>query len=411
MQKFTLLLCGVVTALNIQAADTLVPFGNGTWVHDYTMDTKGAVSNTQAGRFANFLKAYNEGATAGHQITEIFASVGALEIHPPPAGEAFVPNSFYIDYYPQRILHVSLNNWRSWEEQLDSGLYSVHAYSHLTSTGKKSGKHVLNLVQINGAAGTKTIHGLQFLNGLSQADAAHFADFVAGELCSDDTIDGVQFDIEPFSFVGSGSITSGPGQKYFFAEIAKDFAGQFQDPKNDPLNCVDGAHKQGRIFSVFTSASAIQEDPDDIAKVFTQYGNGYVIDSVYDLSGQPAGTPNPPNAYQTQAQQETSQMMSICDRYKIPYQFGIPASASAHEFEKMGTTSTGYNQLDYVQAAINVINASGARQDPLFKGIDLWGWNTHLVVDNPAGGVAPVYPSNPAEDQNKAVLKYLQTNL
>ena len=121
---------------------------------------------------------------------------------------------------------------------------------------------------------------LTVFNTLTAAQAGIYADNVAQLYCADDTVAGVSFDLEPFD------ITQ-PGQAAFYAQIAKDFAGQHNGPgQPDPYHCVDAAHPQGRTFSVFANAGNLNAT---VGQIFNQYGNGIFIDSLYDLGPNAGG--------------------------------------------------------------------------------------------------------------------------
>ena len=65
----------------------------------------------------------------------------------------------------------------------------------------------------------------------------------------------------------------------------------------------------------------------------------------------------------------------------VPYQFAIPAAASAHEFEtKAGQVAADLgNQIQYVRAVMELIKPEALKiQDPNFKGIGIWSWNQKM---------------------------------
>jgi hypothetical protein len=62
--------------------------------------------------------------------------------------------------------------------------------------------------------------------------------------------------------------------------------------------------------------------------VLNTYGNGYFMDSLYDLSSAPAGTLNGITAYRAAVDQEASNTKTWANRLYIKYGYGIPASNS-----------------------------------------------------------------------------------
>lgn len=343
---------------------------NSAWVYDSTYSSTGQKTGTQPGLFASAINAYNNQAQPGHKLTALFSYGGDLEMYCNGSGGSSSTTpctaSTMLAYYTPQ---------------------STTAYY----TAAQSTANPLKMYPIvDGVIGGPY---LTTFNSLSQAEAEIFADSVAQLYCADDNVHGVQFDLEPFD------ITQ-PGQAYFFAQIAKDFAGQHNGPgQSDPYHCIDTAHPKGRTFSVFTFAAHVNAT---VGSIFTKYGNGWVIDSLYDLGPNPGGVVNSVTNYTTYVKAEIAKMMANAKAYNVPYQLSIPAAASVHEFESVNGQSTGYQQISYVQAAISAINASGARSDPLFRGIDLWAWDQQMWWSGKQ--FTPASPSS-------AVLQYLGTTL
>ncbi len=303
---------------------------------------------------------------------------------------------------------------------------------------------------------------LDGLNVMSQADAGQLADFIAKNICADDRADGVQFDLEPFDFGNTTgrlnntnmssiiskytSQLSASGQQYFYTQIAKDFAGYHGNPDDpaginntlvkgeytDPLHCVDRAHPNGRFFSVFTFSGHVTPA---VVTVFTHHNNGLIVDSLYDLTTslpvpEPGGSPTCPTVpvtvnvpghgsqtyppFQLLVRAEIAKMKSL----GVPYQFGIPVGASAHEFEtsvaynssgaKTTTTATfgasgscaaepvvNQNQGGYVSVALNELKNGGVLDDPNYRGIAAYGWSQQSWWTDVSDPAAPYYELQP----------------
>lgn len=404
--------CVSAAAMNLSAVafSSIVPFGNGAWTYDTTYTTLATKGPNHAGLFASAIKQYNESATPGHTIDQIFSYGGDIEMYCAGSGgsdpsEPCLPNQFLVIFYPTSQVNARHNDWDVYLNQLgDSGYASLEQYKQIN----KRAKHV---VVIDGRVDNPSeADYLNHLNTLSPENAAHFADKVAKTLCASDDVDGVQFDIEPFSFSGKGGANQGPGQRYFYTEIAKDFAGYYgnaNDPagvnpslSSDPLHCVDQQHPNGRFFSVFTFTQAVTPE---VASTLTHHGNGMIVDSLYDLGNKPGGEINSPATFKALVTAEVSRMKTIADTYQLPYQFAIPAAASAHEFESVDGESTGYAQLTYVESAIDVIQPDQLTlTDPNFKGVDVWSWNQQMLWHD-----RQFKPSQPSA----AVLNYLNDRL
>ena len=80
----------------------------------------------------------------------------------------------------------------------------------------------------------------------------------------------------------------------------------------------------------------------------------------------------------------------------VPYQFAIPAAASAHEFEtRAGKDAAGAgNQIEYVKSVIELIKEN-VLNDPNFKGIGVWSYNQKMYW--PKGG-DEYTPASPSEE-------------
>jgi hypothetical protein len=152
-----------------------------------------------------------------------------------------------------------------------------------------------------------------------------------------------------------------------------------------------------------------------VRDILTAYGNGYLLDSLYDLSSAPAGTLNGIDSYTDAVQREAGNAKLWANRLHIRYGYGIPASASAHEFTTCAadadaidscipdsTGASGYPMISYTTAAVDAIRATNAQQDPRYIGTAIWDFGDHVSWNGLNFG--PV----PATDD---VLSYLATNL
>lgn len=272
------------------------------------------------------------------------------------------------------------------EEDHHIGLQSLEGYLGIPKVAQ-------NILIIDGRldlpTGTEDEY-LDYINALPEDEAIYFANKVSTAICSNNNVDGVQFDIEPFSFTGEGGKVPGPGQKYFYNQIAKNFA-------STEFGCVNTDHPNGRIFSIFTFAKAITFD---VKTMLTQYGNGYVMDSLYDLGPLPGGQLNSIEDFKKYATQEIQDMKAL----GVPYQFAIPAAASAHEFETR-VTKDGTNmkaagpgkQIEYVKTVIELIKEN-VLNDPNFKGIGVWSYNQKMYWPKDVDIYTPASPSEESMD-------------
>ncbi len=408
----TFISLSVLTAITY-GADTIVPFGNSIWVHGYTYDNKNTMTFSKSAYYLSDLAKYNRGAGKGHEISELSVYGPTIEISKPKSGP-HLPNSYRFTYYPSRLMSGVTNNWDTWLGQVDSGYRDVHDYARLTVDGTAKGKHVLNILDISGVVGYAGSHGTFYLNSLDKPDATNLADFVASQVCADDALTGVVFDIEPFTFSNDRGYLHGYGQKYFYTQIAKDFAGHYRDGKSDPLHCVNGAHKQGRIFGIYTMGDEVSGDIDAISDVLTQYGNGYFVYGLYDLNeNQTPGVIDPPSQHAQEVAAEIAKDQKLADDHNIPFQFSIAAASSSTQFESFGDQSSGYKMIQYAQADLSAINNSSVRKDPLFKGVSIYATSEQLWAPDHSspGKLIALKPSSIFEKSQTDVVSYLQQNL
>lgn len=362
----------------------VLPITDGAWAYD------GAASGT----WSPVVTSYNNFATAGHKLTQLFSYATDMEMYCPSNNPAQCTPADLQSYYTAT----------------SSGFASTLAYfSDLTLAPSIASGSTAEKISLSPIIDGRTDAGgyLIGFNQLSQSLAQTYADQVAAQVCADPRVDGIQFDLEPFD------VTSKNGQYYFYMQIAKDFAGEHTgSTATDPYACVSAAHPQGRYFSVFTFAAAIQTGTASAANVvaFTSaYHNAYVIDSLYDLGTNPAGSLNDLPTYQTLATQQADNMKTWAHAQSIPYAFGIPGAASAHEYTTCTGTcvagangTTGNPMLSYAKEAVAAINGSGATSDGFFLGTDIWDLGGSTTTGGATLSPDPV---------NADVLNYLATNL
>lgn len=394
---------------NSQNSKDIIPFGYGTWVYDQEYDgniSEGSISlkngkiNVKPGLFKDVITEWNQKAT-GFPYTQIFSYGGDIEMYCRGSGQSLptdpctIVNGYKHPDGKPDLKDAFLVTFPGNEKDQHIGLKSLEGYLGIPKIAQ-------NIIIIDGRldlpTGTEDEY-LDYINALPEDEAIYFANKVSTAICSNNNVAGVQFDIEPFSFTGEGGKVPGPGQKFFYNQIAKNFAGWHKHSEDtqginptlsdDDLHCVNADHPNGRIFSIFTFAKAITPD---VKTMLTQYGNGYVMDSLYDLGPKPGAELNSVEDFKTYALQEIQNMKAL----GVPYQFAIPAAASAHEFEtRAGKDAAGAgNQIEYVKAATELIK-DNVLNDPNFKGIGVWSYNQKMYW--PKGG-DEYTPASPSEE-------------
>lgn len=359
--RFRAAVATVILALTAVApltalADSFPPRGNAAWIYDPQHKPRSG-ARVEAGYFARALSQYNGTAGWAHRITELYVYAGDMEMYcPQKQPRRCRKKDFHVYYAPGKQSPQPARN------------RSVAAYqSRRKHSPGLAGTYIVPVID-----GTISGHGqLSGFNRLSRRQAESYADVVAKTVCADPAAAGIQFDLEPFN------VSTRNGQYYFYRRIAHDFS-------SEAVGCVDSIHPRGRFFSIFASARHIRPGTTSASHVKSIMGvadNGYLIDSLYDLSGSPAGSRTPVDRYRRFVGTETLHMRRWADRLGIPYQFGVPAAASAHEYAACKGAGCRYapassaTQLSYVKAAINAVDKAGARNDERFLGIAVWAWS------------------------------------
>ena len=422
-----LIWCLFFTGIN-SIAD-IIPYGNGAWVYDTSYHSDGAKGPVIPGLFISDINTYNTrfAKSEGNRINQLFVYGGDIENE--ADAKTLKYNKFSsIYYYP--VQNVGKNKtWTESEKLLlqkgASGFRSTQAYTPGKQFfyGKNATPLVIDHTGIEGVYyKILVIDGrvdkggyLQGLNIMTESESRGLAQKVARIICADNSIDGVQFDIEPFSFTEEKGGKKGTGQKFFYQELSKCFAGWYTkdykkihginkfgkkyDSSADLIGAVNRKHPFGRFFSVFTFADSVT---DEVIDVYKKFGNFYIIDSLYDLEDVPgAKSPTTPKNFKKLVQNEIAKMKEK----KIPYQFAVPAAASCHEFESCNGVKNKFinSQLDYIKIAMQEINPGRLKkEDTNFKGIAIWSWNSAMWWNG-----NKLEPSKP----DKNVLKFLGRNL
>jgi len=363
----------MATPLSQASTASFPPKANAAWIYDPPADN-GSRGKVKPGHFTDVLTHYNDDASSGARISEFYIYAGDMEMYcPEHRAKQCQPDDFHV-YYSNAAQHGNAIGGRDDHH----GNTSVQAYARwLSAHPLPDGEPALIVPIIDGVVSG---HGaLRGFNDLSRKQAEAFADKVTEQVCADDSVDGIQFDLEPFNVVRQA------GQYYFYKRIAQNFASRSK-------RCVDSSHPQGRFFSIFTVANRIRPgtpSADNVQKIMQVANNGYLIDALYDLKGTLPGHQTSAKDYQKLVQRETSNMRNWAAQIGIKFQFGVPAAASAHEFGEcrgapcQASQKTVHGnavsiQLAYVKSAVAAIRSSGAMQDPHYLGVALWAWSPGL---------------------------------
>lgn len=338
------------------AAGSFPPHGNGTWVYDARfLDGPSGQPYNVAGLWAETLRSWNAAAQDGHGLDQVFSYGGDLEMEC-LGFEDCTPQKMHVYYYPPSSGHPR----RSLEQVGASGFHATQAYASV-------GQDVLVIPVFDGRFDGNGY--LRQFHTLDETQARAYADIFARTICADPAVAGVQLDLEPFDL-------GVPAQAWFYDQVARNLAGANEDLESI-FGCVNDRFPQGRFFSVFTFA---REITPELGEMFTRYGNGYVVLSLYDLGPGGAGVASRPEEYGRLVADELAATIRNSDRANdVPFQLAIPAAASTKEFESYNGAVSGYAQSEYVAAALDAIDASGIRDDERFLGMALWGFSRFMA--------------------------------
>lgn len=337
---------------------------HSAYLYDFIYDVDGKKIGHQPGLYANEILEYNAYAGESHSLNRLYSYGGDMEMYCHGSGGSDKNTPCTLDK-----MHVFYGN----------GAKSTKSYF---DTFNQSGVMVEVMPVIDGVLNaTGKNDYLSALNSVDEPTAKKYADKVAAVFCQDENVAGIQFDLEPFDADQSGLI-------YFFTQLAKDFAGQHSDKSDDTFHCVNNRYPTGRVFSIFTVARKINAKT---AAILNQYHNGYIVDPLYDLGEPVKNQAISPENYRRYALREINAMMQKANQYQVAFQFAIPVAATHHEFESRDGIASGYQQIEYVRAAIEAMDTVNVRLSSFYKGIALWTFIERLDLHNP--GYTPTKPS------------------
>jgi hypothetical protein len=227
------------------------------------------------------------------------------------------------------------------------------------------------------------------LSKLTDAQLNEWADVTASVYCSADVVDGIQLDLEPFA---------PPYAKPFLVFLTA-LSANLRSPKH---NCVNARHPGGRSITTFMFAGSVTP------AVWKALGpNGFLTVSGYDLSNKPAGTCSTVDYFRAQLAASLADVAASAAAHNGSFFVGVPAAASAHEFESFalanGTVVACHPQIEFITAALEEL-AAGAHGRAGYLGPALWGFCPQIDV-----GGRKFHPSNPFSDAGEEA--FLAANL
>ena len=225
------------------------------------------------------------------------------------------------------------------------------------------------------------------LSKLSPSQLQDWADAVAELYCSYEIVDGIQMDLEPFA----------GKYKAPFLLFLKALSANLRSPER---NCASPTHPSGRSITTFLFAESLSPE------VWDALGpNGFVSVSGYDLSAAPAGVPSTPAFFSNALAASIATATASAAAANGSFFVGIPAAASAHEFESYtlanGTVIKGSPQQEYVKGALAAL-ASGAKGAPGYLGPALWGFSSEMSYPPHSNNF--FLPGNPFADAGEEAL-------
>eukprot|EP00947_MAST-08B_sp_MAST-8B-sp1_P000486 g486.t1 len=224
-----------------------------------------------------------------------------------------------------------------------------------------------------------------------------FASAVASLVCGDTNVDGMAWDVEPFS----------NDQVPFFAALDKEIT------------------KCGKRWGVFAFGESFSEDmwTAGLGK------SGFLFDSTYDLEckstadlgkGCKPCQCTPPSVYKSTLASHLTAVAASANKYMKPYRLMVSGSGTTQLYTKLTTTyctgagggpaynaSCPFEMSEWMTAALDVFDQVGVRNDPMFEGVGVYGWTT-----TDGGGFSPVTPPTAALAvmKNRGYLPYAAAN-
>ena len=237
---------------------------------------------------------------------------------------------------------------------------------------KAAGKTVY--INFDGRISPKIMSFVPTFNKLSSSAVSEFAAATAALVCDDPNVDGMAWDVEPYN----------NDQVQFFSELDKHITA-----------C-------GKRWGVFAFGETFDAD-----MWTTGLGqSGFLFDSTYDLDCdqcKPCQCTSP-SLYKTALTSHLDAVMSLAKQYQKPYRLMVSGSGTTQLYQELTTstctgagggpaynTSCPYTMAEWMTTAVDVFNAAGVRDDPLFEGIGVYGWTT-----TDGGGFSPVTPPSDA---------------
>ena len=316
------------------------PSGAAAWVYD--------VAGGEPAMWSDDIAAFNQLAGArAHNISTVFSYGGDMEYYKAD------PNPFQT-YFPPENQAAALAYKRT------DGVNSVV----LVIDGRMDGGEDYS----------------PDLSKLTPAQVEQWADETADLYCSFPVVDGIQLDLEPFA---------PPYAAHFLVFLARLSA----NLRSGERNCVSPEHPAGRSITTFMFAESVTP------AVWQALGpSGYLTVSGYDLSSAPAGTPDAPASYAAKLDASLAFVATSARANNGSFVVGIPAAASAHEFETFtyenGTVVVGAPQIEYAKAALSSLGKISGAQG--YLGPALWGFASEMAYPPHSHNVFA--PGNPFVD-------------
>lgn len=228
--------------------------------------------------------------------------------------------------------------------------------------------------------------------------AKNVAAGLAEQICADDKVDGVFFDLEP----DSKSMMS--NLNLFYLNVEKLFT-------TGP-NCVNSSHPQGRLFGIFMNPNNVvaANQWTQIAAMLGPY-SGFLVVGGYGISNDSTQTPLQKFINSLTGKIQTFDPIST--NQGIRYTVAIPAAATPSEYQagvpypipntpNLPSTDTKVTQLNYVTDVVSILQSNANSSH--YLGMDFWSWTQYNAdCDNDTGYYyyCPTFPQ-------KDVLCYFQ---
>lgn len=362
---FTLVLL-LLSACNIEASlRTPFPLSFGALIYDISYPSGPTSHGTiDAGQWVSDIRSFNNGAKPANQLVNLHPYSADIEISCTDPGNistcSIIPG-------------------------FQAGNASAAAYAAAFPNAR-----IMPIVDI----AQNYLNNKLLLTNTDLADQV--AEKLVAQLCSDDNVTGVFFDLE----VKNG--LDNPGIFEFYRKMSTLLASS---------TCVSSSFPKGKFMGAYLTP--VGDDWTKAQAMFAGNNNSYIAIPLYDVSAfSNPPRPDPISAYASYVKSALQRAMTESQTHSVPFVILVPAGASFGTFQSYGNyissppyyqvvkdfSKTNATQLLFTQTARN---AACNIATPYYMGMTYWSYNQYIY----SGGFLRM-----PNIMDAATISYLQNN-